>query len=251
MKILSEDVKKIINVIGGLSIAMVVGRGRCRVRPVILYNRAFLFERRAVMRIITVSREFGSGGRELGKRLAEALAVPCYDHEIVEMIAEKSGLDKNYIEHISEKDIRAFYPSTVAHRFMSPHPAIHQPLQVAVAQREIIEQLAAKSDCVIVGRGADIILREFAPLNIFVYADNESKLARCRARSAEGEVLTDKQILKNMKQIDKERMGYHQLFMETEWGCKESYDLCINTSGREIRTLIPAIADYAVCWFGK
>ena len=72
------------------------------------------------MKIITVSREFGSGGRELGKRLADALGVPCYDHEIIERVAEKHGFDQNYVSHISEKDIRVFYPSTVGNRFMNP-----------------------------------------------------------------------------------------------------------------------------------
>ena len=65
------------------------------------------------MRIITVSREFGSGGRELGKRLADALQVPCYDQQIIDMIAQKKNLDRDYIAHVSEKDVRMFYPSTI------------------------------------------------------------------------------------------------------------------------------------------
>ena len=68
-------------------------------------------------KIITISREFGSGGRELGKRLAEALGVPCYDYQIIEMVAEKQGLDKDYVENASERDIRAFYPTTIGVRF--------------------------------------------------------------------------------------------------------------------------------------
>lgn len=84
------------------------------------------------MKIVTISREFGSGGRELGKRLADALGVPCYDHEIIEMVAEKHGFDKNYVSHISEKDIRVFYPSTVGNRFMNPS-VLRQPVKVVVA----------------------------------------------------------------------------------------------------------------------
>ena len=71
-------------------------------------GRNFLFKGDSAMKIITISREFGSGGRELGKRLADALRFPCYDHEIIEMVAQKSGLDENYVAHISEKDIRMF-----------------------------------------------------------------------------------------------------------------------------------------------
>lgn len=81
------------------------------------------------MKIITISREFGSGGREIGKRLADALGVPCYDHEIIDMVAEQHGFDKNYVAHISEKDIRVFYPSTIAHRFMAHQPAAQQPIK--------------------------------------------------------------------------------------------------------------------------
>ena len=71
-------------------------------------------------RIITISREFGSGGRELGKRLAEALHIPCYDHEIIEMIAKENGFNEDYVAHVSEKSIEAAYPLTIGHRFGVP-----------------------------------------------------------------------------------------------------------------------------------
>ena len=71
-------------------------------------------------RIITISREFGSGGRELGKRLAEALHIPCYDHEIIEMIAKENGFNEDYVAHMSEKSIEAAYPLTIGHRFGVP-----------------------------------------------------------------------------------------------------------------------------------
>ena len=103
------------------------------------------------MKIITISREFGSGGRELGKRLADRMNIPCYDHEIIDMVAEKHGFDKNYVAHISEKDIRNFYQSTIGHRFMIyQQPMVHQPIKVALAEHEIIHQLAKQGDCVIV-----------------------------------------------------------------------------------------------------
>lgn len=131
------------------------------------------------MKIITISREFGSGGRELGKRLSDALGIPCYDHEIIDMVAEKHGLDKNYVAHVSEKDIRIFYPSTIGHRFLTNQSALQQPVKIAVAQQEMMRQLASQGDCVIVGRCADVLCREMNPFNIFVYADRLSKLQRC------------------------------------------------------------------------
>ena len=120
-------------------------------------------------RIITISREFGSGGRELGKRLAEALHIPCYDHEIIEMIAKENGFNEDYVAHVSEKSIEAAYPLTIGHRFgVPPFQIMDQPIRVAVTQRKILENFAKSGDCVIVGRGADVILKDYKPLNIFV-----------------------------------------------------------------------------------
>ena len=201
------------------------------------------------MKTITISREFGSGGRELGKRLADALGIPCYDHEIIDMVAQQHGFDKNYVAHISEKDIQVFYPRTIAHRFVAPHPAKQQAVQIAVAEQAIIKQIASEEDCVIVGRCADVILHEMNPMNIFVYADTASKLARCKSREEDGAHLSEKEMLRKIRQIDKERAAYCELFTEKEWGKKESYHLCINTTNQEIKTLIPGLATYVNLWF--
>lgn len=203
------------------------------------------------MRIITVSREFGSGGRELGKRLADALGIPCYDHEIIDMVAEQNGLDKNYVEHVSEKDICVYYPSTIGHRFLTNQSALQQPIKIAAAQHEMIRRLALRGDCVIVGRCADVLCKDLNPFNIFVYADRLSKLQRCEKRADESEHYSEKEMFRKMKQIDRERAAYRELFTEEQWGRKEAYHLCINTSGKEIKTLIPAVAAYVNIWFGQ
>lgn len=204
------------------------------------------------MRIITISREFGSGGRELGKRLAEELGIPCYDHEIIEMIAKENGFDERYVANVSEKSIEAAYPMTIGHRFAMPSlPMMDQPIRVAAAQRQIIENFAQKSDCVIVGRCADAILEDMHPLNLFVYADMESRVQRCVDRAPKGEDLTRSELERMIRQIDKQRRQYHQMYSDRRWGDKEGYHLCINTSDREIKDLIPALADYVRAWFGK
>ena len=177
-------------------------------------------------RIITISREFGSGGRELGKRLAEALHIPCYDHEIIEMIAKENGFNEDYVAHVSEKSIEAAYPLTIGHRFgVPPFQIMDQPIRVAVTQRKILENFAKSGDCVIVGRGADVILKDYKPLNIFVYADKDSKVERCQRRAPAGENLTATEIEKRMKQIDRNRAQHHQMYSDSKWGAKESYDL--------------------------
>ncbi|MBE5901740.1 MAG: cytidylate kinase-like family protein [Lachnospiraceae bacterium] len=201
------------------------------------------------MRIITISREFGSGGRELGKRLAEGLNIPCYDHEIIELIAKENGFDENYIARVSESFIVAAYPATIGSHMMDYSMMNNVQLETQATQRKIIRAFAEKGDCVVVGRAADIILRDYNPLNIFVYASQDAKLQRCRERAKEGENFTDKEMIRKMKQIDKGRALYHNLLMDEAWGKKESYHLCINTTDTEIKNLIPALVPYVNAWF--
>lgn len=203
------------------------------------------------MRIITISREFGSGGREIGKRLADAFDIPYYDHEVIDMIDERHGFDKGHGADVSEKDLRVYYLSTIGHRFMAHRPVSQHPVRAAVTEHERIRQLAREGDCVIIGRCADVVCRDMNPFRIFVYADRLSKLKRCEERADENEHFTEKEMLRKMKQIDRERALYRELFTEDEWGKRESYDLCVNTSGKEIKTLIPALVQYANAWFGQ
>ena len=202
------------------------------------------------MKIITISREFGSGGRELGKRLAEELGIHCYDHEIIELIAKKHGFDERYVANISEKCIEAAYPMTIGHRFaMPPVQIMDQGFQVAAAQQQIIENFAKQGDCVIVGRCADVILKDYHPLNLFVYADMDAKVERCMKRAPEGEHLTRPEMEKAIRRIDKERAQNHLMYADTKWGSKESYHLCVNTTHREIKQLVPALAQFCKDWF--
>lgn len=202
------------------------------------------------MKIITISREFGSGGRELGKRLADELGIPCYDNEIIEMIAKENGFDERYVANVSEKSIEAAYPMTIGHRFaMMPVQFMDQSVRVAAAQRQIIENFAEEGDCVIVGRCADVILADMKPLNLFVYADMPAKIERCRRRAPEGENLSDKELERMIRQIDKQRAQHHQMYSDSKWGAKENYHLCVNTSEKYVKTLIPVLAEFVRMWF--
>lgn len=118
-----------------------------------------------------------------------------------------------------------------------------------VRQKKMIESFAQQGDCVIVGRCADIILKEYHPFNIFVYADKDTKLKRCLARAADDEHLTEREILSKMRDIDKSRAKNRSYYTDAKWGEKQDYHLCINTSGKEIKSLIPAIAQYIKCWY--
>ena len=92
--------------------------------------------------IITISRQFGSGGRELGKRLAEELGIPCYDQQIIEMIAEKRQLDRNYMSHVSEKDVRMMYPSTIGKHFRFPRFTGNQVVEILADQKNRVQSPA-------------------------------------------------------------------------------------------------------------
>lgn len=196
-------------------------------------------------RIITVSRQFGSGGRELGRRLAETLGVAYYDREIIRAISEKSALAESYVEQIVEQHISSYYPITIASSFSTvPHDALGQlNCSIYAAQTQVLREMAVKSDCVIVGRCADHILREFKPLNIFVYADLPSKMRRCREKHGdEIASLPDKELQKKIQSVDKHRARYYSSYTGKTWGDLLNYDVCVNTSGTSIKKLAAAIA---------
>ena len=194
-------------------------------------------------RIITIGREFGSGGRELGRRFAEELGIEYYDKEILTAIARHTSLSEQYVSQIPEKQPHSLYPIAIGHSFTSFSQYYVGSIQsVYRAQSEIINSLADKSDCVIIGRCADYILREKNPYRILVYADMQSRVARCKQRSPESESLSDKQIEKYIKTIDKDRAKFYSYFTGNKWGARENYDICINTTNTDIKQLVANLA---------
>ena len=195
-------------------------------------------------KIITVSREFGSGGRELGKRLAEILNIAYYDKEVITAISEKSSLAESYVEQIVEHHIITYYPITIATSFASmPYDAMGQiNRSIYSAQAEVLKEMTAKSDCVIVGRCADHILRDYSPLNLFVYADMPSKILRCREKGGEIAELNDKDLQKKITSVDRARAKYYSSYTGRVWGDKLNYDVCVNTTNHSIKALAESIS---------
>ena len=200
------------------------------------------------MSIITISREFGSGGREVGKRLADALGYAYYDREIVSAIARKTSLDEGYVASALEGGLFRSVPVHFGRTFSYSPTLMTNADALYVEQHRILRELAEKGNCVIVGRAADAVLKEYAPFNLFVYADMPSKLARCRERAGEDEKLTERELMRRIKKVDAERAKYYEMFSDTRWGQKEGYHLCVNTTGHEIRSMIPALAGYIQGW---
>ena len=143
------------------------------------------------MSIITISREFGSDGRELGKLPDDIFHFAYYDKEIILASAEESNLAETYVEEMMEIGLSHSCPITVGRTFYYP-AFLHQNTTNMLVQQKIIKALAAKGDCVVAGQSADTILWGHMPFNLFVYADLFAKLKRCRERAPEGECLTDR-----------------------------------------------------------
>lgn len=177
-------------------------------------------------RIITISREFGSGGRTIGREVAAKLGIPCYDHELIERIAEKSGFTPEYVKERGEYAASASWIGNALagrdYTGRSPQDDLWN------AQRTVILELAEKENCVIVGRCADYILRDRANcLTVFIHSNMEKRAERIVSVYGEREDAPEKRL----KDKDKRRKAYYQLYTDTTWGDARNYDLCLN-SGR-------------------
>lgn len=201
------------------------------------------------MRIITISREFGSGGRELGKRMADKMGIAYFDREIVTKVAEGAQLDENYVEAVLDRGLAREIPVTFGRSIANMYAITHTTQSIVAEQQRIITELAGHGDCVIVGRNADIMLKAMDPLKLFVYADMPSKIKRCRERAPEDENLSDKQMARMIRQINKARARTHSFFSSVPWGDKEGYHLCVNTSETSVKVLADHLAAYAENWF--
>ena len=199
--------------------------------------------------IITISREFGSGGKEIGKRLADELGYAYYDSEIISMLVKETGMSEAYIKNISEKRIYPF-AFQFGKTFTASYLLQKNQTDILVKQAKILKQIAEKGNAIIVGRGANTILNEYNLINIFVYANMDSKVTRCKKKALKDEKLTDKELINKIKSVDKNRKAFNSLISNIEWGNKENYDLCINTSNIEIKKIIKPLSEYIKVWFG-
>lgn len=200
-------------------------------------------------RVITIGREFGSGGRELGVRLAENLGFDYYDKEIVTAIVNHTDLAEGFVNEIVEGKSYRYFPISIGQSMsLTMDYQIHQMQTIIKAQTDVIKEMALKSNCVIVGRCADYILKDLRDegqielFRLFIYADPESRLKRCLERSPEEEDLTEKEMEKQIRRINKERAAYYEDYTLQKWGDKSNYDICLNTSFMVIEDMVPHLA---------
>lgn len=193
--------------------------------------------------VITISRQFGSGGRELGRRLAEKLGFAYYDDEIIAEISKRTQLSEEYVQQIVEHRPVTLMPITIGHSFYPvQHPLMEQSQNIYQEQARIINEMSEKSPCVIVGCCGDYILREKKLLRLFVYADMNSKVERCRLKAPENEHLTVKELRKQITKVEKNRAKYYEFYTGRKWGDKLNYDLMVNTTNTDIKLIVDVIA---------
>ena len=176
-------------------------------------------------RIITISREFGSGGRFIGEKVAKKLGIAYYDKNIINDIAEKSGLSPEYVQKNAElSPKKGLFAYAFAGRDITGKSVEDM---VYEAQRKVILELAEKEPCVIIGRNADYILKDRDDvLNVFIHGDTPEKIQRItRLYNVE-----EQKAVKMMVDIDKRRMANYNFYTNQKWGKADNYTLCLNSS---------------------
>ncbi len=174
--------------------------------------------------IITISRQFGSGGRTIGKLVAERLGIPCYDAEIITKIAQDIGFTEDYIEERTESTQGGIFTA------LSEYETYGYSERIAIwrAQCRAIKELAEKGSCVFVGRCADYVLKgeDYELLKVFVCADNEARIERIIHEYGE----TADRPEKRLKDKDKRRKAYYEIYTDQKFGDPLNYDLCLNSA---------------------
>lgn len=176
-------------------------------------------------KIITIGREFGSGGRTIAKIVADKLSIPCYDKEIIDEVAVESGLLKEEIEKNGEQ-LSAGIKTPTIFTLYNLYSNMTKDDIIWHAQIKVIKQLAEKGPCVIVGRCADYVLRERDDIvKVFIYAGEKSKAERIVEIYGENDDLPEKRV----KEKDKKRAAYYEHFTGMVWGDPKHYDICLNS----------------------
>lgn len=197
-------------------------------------------------RVITLSRQFGSGGTEIGKKLADKLNIPFYDKHIIERAAEKSGISKEHFERADERRTNSFLFSLVsAHYGGAAAPVglddIITDDKLFIYTAETVKEMA-KQPCLIVGRCADDILRDEDILRIFIHAEFSERVKRiCELYD-----LGEKAAAALIKKTDKRRANYYNFYTSRNWGEAANYDICIDSSRLGVDGTVRLLCDFVL-----
>jgi cytidylate kinase len=203
------------------------GRGRlyCRRLPC-----EIIYVTGAMNYVITIGRQLGSGGKQVGERLAQKLGIPCYDKELINLASRESGLNQAFFEKADEKSRFSVFGHVfgVHSGYMTENTGNYLCNEALFKiQSDVIRKLAGESSCIFVGRCADYILRDHERcLKVFICAHLNDRLDRLMRNQP----LAEKEARLLLEQADKKRAGYYNYYSNKEWGMATSYDLCLNSS---------------------
>ncbi len=182
--------------------------------------------------VITIGRQFGSGGREIGEKLAARFGIQCYDKELLTRAAKESGFCEEMLTNHDERPTNSFLYNLVMDTYSFGYNTsafVDMPIsqKVFLAQFDTIKKIASEGPCVIVGRCADYALSDFKnSIHLFIYADEEAKVSRISKKYNVSEAKAKDMIIKK----DKQRQSYYNYYSSKKWGRADSYDFCINSS---------------------
>lgn len=199
--------------------------------------------------VITIGRQFGSGGRDVGEKVAEYFNIPFYDKELVEMAAQKSNISKEALKEVDEHATNSFLYSLASGNYSMR--GINAPIyyempindKLFIAQAEVIKELAKKGSCVIVGRCADYVLENenVSLLNVFIHGSVDYRAKRVMDALGITQAKARDKVLKT----DKQRRTYYDYYTSRDWGVMSNYDLCINAEKFGIDETANMIISYA------
>ena len=196
--------------------------------------------------IITITRQYGSGGHDIGKTLAEKLGISFYDKELITIAAKESGVSPDVFKDVDEKAANSllYSLSTGLYSFGNSFSTMGElPMndRLYILQHNIIKELANKENFVVVGRCADYVLREHSNIvKVFIYADIESRVKRAIARNE----IDPARAKQAVQKADKRRANYYSFYSGKKWGATENYDLCINSTKLTIDQAADIIIKY-------
>ena len=197
--------------------------------------------------VITIGREYGSGGKYIGERLAEELNLKLYDKELLNKVAEESGMDLKILEQMDEKQEECFWYTFAMSLYQQDSldtlTEIPSNEKIFIEQSKKIEELSNKEYCIIIGRCSNVILKNKPNvLNVFIYSSElDFKVKR---KMQYGNFESELEAIKAIEKIDKERETYYNYFTKKNWGDRNSYDLMIDTSKIGVDKAVELIKEY-------
>lgn len=192
-------------------------------------------------KVITISRQYGSGGRVIGKLLAERLGIAFYDSELIRLAAEKTGLSQECFQGAEQTSTGNLLLSLTTLTPNVDSYGLPMPEKIFLVQSQVIKEVAEKGSCVIVGRCADYVLSEHPNcIDIFLQADLNDRVSRAVGQYGLPQKNAEAAVIKT----DKKRAGYYSYFTGQKWGRAENYDLVLNTSRLSIEKVVDVLEKY-------